>query len=44
MQHWLTLVAGGESISDKFGKAVQWLALLFYADDGLLVSLQLARL
>ena len=37
----MTLVAGEDSDPDGLGRAVQWLAALFYTDDGLLASLKL---
>ena len=36
--HWVTLISGEEVGPDGFGWAIQWLAVLFYADNGLLPS------
>ena len=38
IRHWLTLSTGEEYRQDGFGRAVQWITVLFYADDGLLDS------
>ena len=42
--HYIMMVAGEEEGTDGFGRAVQWLAALFYAADGLLASLSTACL
>ena len=42
--HWFTLISGYEVGPDGFGWSIQWLAVFFYADDGLLPSLTLASL
>ena len=34
--NWVTLYVGGEAVHEGFRRAVQWLAALLYADDGLL--------
>ena len=44
IQHWVVLVAGEEAVPDGFGRDVQWITMLFHADDGILSSLRLARL
>ena len=41
MCHWVTLVTGEEAVPEGFLWAIQWLAVFFYADDGILASLQL---
>ena len=42
--HRVTLVTGEETGPDGFGRAIQWLAVFFYADDGLLASTRLHRI
>ena len=42
--YWVTLVAVEESVPYGFGGAFQWLAALFYADDGLITSPRPARI
>ena len=36
IRYWVTLVGGEEAGPDGFGWVFQWLASLFYADNGLL--------
>ena len=36
--HWITLVAGEKAGLGGFGRAVQWMAAFFYANDGLFAS------
>ena len=36
IRHWVTMVAGDEAGLDGFERAIQYLAALFYADDGFL--------
>ena len=42
--HWVNLVSGEEVVMDGFGRAIQWLAKLFYSDDGHLKFTRLVRL
>ena len=42
--HWVMLVAGEEAGPEGFGQEVQWIAVLFYVDDGLLDSSRPARI
>ena len=42
--HWVILVMGEEAGPDGFGRAVQGLATLFYANNGLLISPRKSRL
>ena len=42
--HWLTVVTGEEAGPEVFGSEFQWLAALFYADNGILVSPEPARI
>ena len=38
IQHWVTMVAREEAGPEVFGRAVQWLKMVFYSDYGLLAS------
>ena len=38
IRHWVIVVAGEEEEPEGFGRVVQWLAVLFYADDELPAS------
>ena len=42
--HWVMLIAEDEDDPDGLRRAIQWLAELFYAYDGILASLIPARL
>ena len=42
--HWVSIVGKEELGPEGFGWAVQWLAALFYADNGILSSPRLDRL
>ena len=44
IRHWVTLSTGEEYRPDGFGRAVQWITVLFYADDVLLDSPRPSRL
>ena len=42
--HWVKLIAGEKAGPDGFRRAMQCLAAIFYADDGILNSPRMARL
>ena len=44
ISHWVALLAGEETGTDGFRRAMQWLMALFYNDDGILDSPRLDRL
>ena len=44
ISNWFTLMAGEGAVPDGFRQAIQWLAELFYANDGLLASPRMANL
>ena len=44
IRHRVTLVVGEEAGTDGFGRAIQFLAEFFYADDGLLASPRTSRI
>ena len=44
IKHWVIVVAGEEASPYGFRCDIKWLAMFFYADDGILDSLRLARL
>ena len=44
IRHWVTVMDGEEAGPEVFGQSLQWLAEIFYADDGLLASPQTACL
>ena len=37
-KHWIYLVVYGEAVPEGWGQDIQWWAMLFYADDGLIAS------
>ena len=44
ISNWFTLMEGEGAVPDGFRQAIQWLAELFYANDGLLASPRMANL